>query len=347
VKRSALKAPGIEVAGSASVFPLDLGCGSELGNEDVYRELFGRGYAAELECRGWRPDHPETAWGVRRRQWLATPGRPETARADAADLALAAARAALGDAGLLPGDIELVIVATSTPPRLSSTIASRVGRELGIEAPCIDQRAGGAGGLVAWITASMYLRAGLSNALVVGTEALSPVLDPTDLANALLFGDGAAALVLKRCEDEARGLVCARMGNADVGGRAFTVPGALPPTVHAVEAGGYVLQSPDKEYGHGLAELRTRIATDLGRDAAECGLAIDVALPYAVTLPQARAQADAMGVPLERIASGLSEHGCLGAAAPLVAMSEAAGGVVGACAAGGGVAWATLLWVGR
>jgi 3-oxoacyl-[acyl-carrier-protein] synthase-3 len=188
------------------------------------------------------------------------------------------------------------------------------------------------------------LRAGVSNAVVVATEALSPVLDPADLKNALLFGDGAAALVLERCEDDARGLLCARMGNADVRGRAFTVPGELPPTVATVEAGGYVFQAPDEEYGRGLAELRRKVADELGQDATRLGVTIDVAIPYAVSAPQARAQAEAMRVPPERVVSPLTAHGCLGAAAPLVAMSEAGKGVVALCAAGGGVAWGSVLW---
>lgn len=346
----AIAVAGVEIAGSASAFPAEIEAGRELTNEEAYRELLGETWRAELERRGFTSEHPETAWGVRRRQWLGTPGRPETAQADAADLALHATRKALADARLDPGAVELLVVATSTPPRISSTLAGRVGRELGIEAPCLDLRAGGAGGLCAWITALAYLNAGCANAVVVAAEALSPVLDPGDLATALLFGDGAAALVLSRCDDERRGLVWARSGNADVPGRAFTVPGPLPPT-RDLGFGGYVFQAPDASYSSGLTKLRASIAAELARAAAERGLALDVAVPYAATEPQARAQAEALGVPFERVASTLAEHGCLGAAAPLAAIDELrrasrapAGTIVAATAAGGGVAWGSLLW---
>ena len=345
-----IEALGVEIAGSASAFPLDVGIGHELSNEDAYRELLGPDWSNELTRRGWSSTHPADAWGVQTRQWLGAPGRPETAQGDAADLALGAAGSALDDAGVEPGDIEL-IVATSTPARLSSTIASRLACDLGIEAGALDQRAGGVGGLAAIASACTYLNAGLANALVVASEALSPVLDPSDLGNALIFGDGAAALVLRTCDAPDRGLVLGRFGNASIDGRAFTVPGQLPPTWGDLQAGSFVFQSPDAAYREGVNELRLSVATELGAEARARGVAIDVAVPYAPTAGHARSQAEALGVPLERVLSLRERHGCLGAADGLAAIDEARrtsrlvpGQGLAATAVAGGVAWGSLLW---
>ena len=114
-------------------------------------------------------------------------------------MAVAAAKAAVADAGIDPKDIGLVIVASTTPnvlfPVLSATVQAAVDAD---NAMCFDVNAACPGFLHAFVTAQNYLRSGMvSCALVVGAENLTNYVDFTDRGTCILFGDGAGACVIK------------------------------------------------------------------------------------------------------------------------------------------------------
>ncbi|HEU0053247.1 MAG TPA: 3-oxoacyl-ACP synthase, partial [Longimicrobium sp.] len=115
----------------------------------------------------------------------------------AAAMAERASRPALEAAGLAPGDLGLILVATSTPDHLTPPTACELQAALGApRAACFDIEAGFAGWIYALVTADALLRTGVAEtALVVGVEKLSTVTDRTDPATAPLFGDGAGAVV--------------------------------------------------------------------------------------------------------------------------------------------------------
>ncbi len=141
--------------------------------------------------------------GIRRRH-LAAPG--ETT----ADLAEAAAREALARAGLAPSEIDLVLLATSTPDHTFPATATRIQRRLGIPpSPAFDLQAVCAGFVYALTVADSLIRTGLARrALVIGAETFSRLLDWGDRSTCVLFGDGAGALVL--VADEQTGTVLDR-----------------------------------------------------------------------------------------------------------------------------------------
>jgi len=120
------------------------------------------------------------------------------------DLALAASRAALEDAGREAADIDHVIVATFTPDRLMPGLAPRLAKLLGTHnAGAIDVNAACAGFLYGLDQASALIESGrVKCALVVGAEALSRVTDMHDRGTAILFADGAAAVVVEAGEFE-------------------------------------------------------------------------------------------------------------------------------------------------
>ncbi len=129
-----------------------------------------------------------------------SPGGDETT----ASLGEAAARAALADAGLTPDDIDLIVLATSTPnntfPATAVEIQHRLGMRHGfafdLQAVCI-------GFVYAVATADGHIRNGLAKrALVIGAETFSRILDWSDRSTCVLFGDGAGALVLEAHEGE-------------------------------------------------------------------------------------------------------------------------------------------------
>lgn len=337
--------PGIRIAGVATAWPSEV-CGGahvRLDNAGVYRALLGEGWETELERRGWDRDHPHSAWGVQTREWT----RGTTS--GSFELGLAAAEHALERAGIAATELDCIVVATCTPPHITSTLAAKIARTLGSTAAAIDVRAGGAGGLSAWITAARYHGGGCGTSLVVAAESASHYLSSEDLASALLFGDGAAALVLKT-DPDAGGLRGAVLGNHTGEGTPFTVPGHLPPDPAAIAAGDFRFTTPTADYRRSLDEAWSVAAEELRVAFPVESRDLAAFLPYAVTRDQVRSVAapftDEPGLAL----AVLEAHGCLGCAGPLVSFARliegggAGGDVAGALAVGGGISWAGLLW---
>src|SRR5690606_13694114 len=119
-----------------------------------------------------------------------------------ASLGEAAARAALADAGLTPDDIDLIVLATSTPnntfPATAVEIQERLGMRHGF---AFDMQAVCTGFVYAITTADHYLRGGTAKrALVIGSETFSRILDWSGRTACVLFGDGAGAIVLEAAD---------------------------------------------------------------------------------------------------------------------------------------------------
>ena len=114
------------------------------------------------------------------------------------DLALEAARAALDNAGVAAGEIDLIIVATTTPDMVFPSTACLLQEKLGVHGcPAFDVQAVCAGFMYGLVTADAYIRSGMAKkALVVGAEVLTRILDWDDRRTCVLFGDGAGAVVL-------------------------------------------------------------------------------------------------------------------------------------------------------
>ena len=134
-----------------------------------------------------------------------------------ASLGEAAARAALDNAGLTPDDIDLIILATSTPdntfPATAVNIQNRLGMTHGF---AFDMQAVCSGFVYAVSTADLYIRGGMAKrVLVIGSETFSRILDWKDRTTCVLFGDGAGALVLEAGEGEGtsadRGILTAQL----------------------------------------------------------------------------------------------------------------------------------------
>ncbi|HEX9179477.1 MAG TPA: beta-ketoacyl-ACP synthase III, partial [Burkholderiales bacterium] len=118
----------------------------------------------------------------------------------ASDLALEASRSALEAAGVLPSEVDLVIVATTTPDMVFPSTACILQSKLGIanHGPAFDVQAVCSGFVYALATADLFVKAGMAKcALVVGAEVYSRILDWKDRGTCVLFGDGAGAVVLK------------------------------------------------------------------------------------------------------------------------------------------------------
>ena len=143
-------------------------------------------------------------------------------------LASEAARKALEQAGKRTEEIDLILVATCSPEQYLPCCACQVQAAIGaVNALAFDVNAACSGFLFALNTADAYLRTGLAeNALVIGSEVLSKLVDWTDRGSCILFGDGAGAVVVERCEAS---------------------PGILGRALHSDGTGGGVLQCGARE----------------------------------------------------------------------------------------------------
>ncbi|MEM9158084.1 MAG: beta-ketoacyl-ACP synthase III [Verrucomicrobiota bacterium] len=140
----------------------------------------------------------------------------------ASDLGAIAGQRAIEDAGLDPEDIDIVIAATITPDKAFPATACLIQSKLGItDAMCMDIEAACSGFLYIMEVASALLKSGrYRNALIIGTEKLSDILDWKDRTTCVLFGDGAGAAVLSRSEKSENGIIDFKLGadgtNGDV-----------------------------------------------------------------------------------------------------------------------------------
>lgn len=136
-------------------------------------------------------------------RYLAAPGELTS------DMAVLASQKALEAAGIRSEDIEMIILATSTPDHTFPSSATRIQAKLGnSKGFAFDQAAVCSGFVFALATADMYIKQGMAkSALVIGAETMSRILDWNDRSTAVLFGDGAGAVVLEAQDEAERGII--------------------------------------------------------------------------------------------------------------------------------------------
>lgn len=275
-------------------------------------------------------------------------------------LAAAAARAALADAGLAPGDLGAIIVATTTPDRPMPGVAVGVAAGLGVEVAALDVQAVCAGFVTALRVAAPLVAGG--PVLVIGAETMSRIIDHTDRGTAVLFGDGAGAVVLGHAGATAHAHPAfgrgGTMGPFDLGSDGtqvgiLEVPagGSLAPaTEQTVAAGAHTMRMHGPEV-YRNAVTRMAASSQAVLDAA--GLAagdVDVLVAHQANGRILDAVARRLGVPQERCQVSVDRHGNTSAASIPLALADAAadglarpGARVLLTAFGSGLSWASCL----
>lgn len=254
-----------------------------------------------------------TRTGIRQRH-LAAEG--ETA----SDLALAASKRALAGAQVSAEDLDLIIVATSTPDVIFPSTACLLQRKLGARGgAAFDVQAVCSGFVYALATADSMIRGGLARtALVVGAEVFSRILDWRDRATCVLFGDGAGAVVLRA--DDTPGILAASLhadgGHADI----LSVPGTV--------CGGKVIGSPFLQMdGQAVFKFAVRVLDEVARETvAKAGMTvddIDWLIPHQANVRILEATAKRLAVPLEKVVVTVDRHANTSAASIPLAFDEA------------------------
>ena len=171
-------------------------------------------------------------------------------------LASEAARKALEQAGKRAEEIDLILVATCSPEQYLPCCACQVQADIGaVNALAFDVNAACSGFLFALNTADAYLRMGLAeNALIIGSEVLSKLVDWTDRGSCILFGDGAGAVVVERRKAESRAVECGNdLAETEKGmqetaeEKRIPAAGILGRALHSDGTGGGVLQCDARE----------------------------------------------------------------------------------------------------
>ncbi|MDP9840231.1 3-oxoacyl-[acyl-carrier-protein] synthase-3 [Neorhizobium huautlense] len=268
-----------------------------------------------------------------------------------ASLGEAAARAALERAGLTADDIDLVIVATSTPDNTFPATAVNIQHRLGMtKGYAFDVQAVCTGFVYAMATADAHLRAGLARrALVIGAETFSRILDWNDRTTCVLFGDGAGALVIEAQEGEGaisdRGVLTAHLRSDGSHKDKLYVDGGVSSTGtvgHLRMEGREVFK-----YAVGMITDVIEAAFEATGTTAET---LDWLVPHQANRRIIDGSAKKLGIPGEKVVVTVDMHGNTSAASIPLALSVAAGDgrikqgdLVMLEAMGGGFTWGALL----
>ena len=263
------------------------------------------------------------------------------------DLGVKAAERALADAGVAAGEIDLIVVATSTPDETFPATATRIEARLGIaDAIAFDLQAVCSGFIYALATADNFLKAGQAKtALVIGAETFSRILDWTDRSTCVLFGDGAGAVVLRATpvngNGTARGILSTHL-HAD--GRfhdALYVDGG-PSSTGTV---GHLRMAGSEVFRHAVAKLAAVVEEALAANGMT-GADVDWLVPHQANKRIIDGMARRLGLGSNRVVVTIDHHANTSAASIPLALAEATadgrlkrGDVVLLEAIGGGLAW--------
>jgi 3-oxoacyl-[acyl-carrier-protein] synthase-3 len=259
------------------------------------------------------------------------------------DLALEAAKNAIASAGIAAGDIDLIIVATTTPDKIFPSVATMVQRKLGIAGcPAFDIQAVCSGFVYALATADNFIKTGSSKCdLVIGAESFSRIVDYTDRSNCILWGDGAGAVIL--CASSEQGIISTHLhadGNYE---KMLHVPrkhDGTPDTVHM--EGNAVFKMAVNTLDQIVDE--TLAANNMQKSD------IDWLVPHQANIRILQATAKKLDMPMDKVVVTVDKHGNTSAASIPLALDVAVrdgrikrGDVILMEAFGGGFTWGSAL----
>jgi 3-oxoacyl-[acyl-carrier-protein] synthase III len=244
----------------------------------------------------------------------------------ASDLALPAARQALEAARLDPADVDLVVVATVTPdmffPSTGSLLASALGAD---DAAAYDLSAGCTGFMYALAQAYGALAGGLAqNAVVVGTETLSKIINWQDRSTCVLFGDGAGAVVLENVRDG--GFLGFELGSDGEGGKDLSIPAGgsrNPSTAQTVEQELHFLRMNGREVYKFATRVLVSSAEKLLEEVGATVEDIDLYIPHQANKRIIDHAARNLGIPEEKIFVNLQKYGNTSSASIPLCLAEA------------------------
>ena len=233
------------------------------------------------------------------------------------DLGAEAAKAALSSAGLQASDIDLIIVATSTPDFIFPSTACLIQDKIGAKGcPAFDIQAVCSGFVYALTIADKFIKSGSTrNALVIGAEVFSRILDWNDRTTAVLFGDGAGAVVLSAASQP--GILATALHADGAHSGILSVPGNVNR--------GEIVGSPFLQMdGQAVFKFAVRVLDEVGREAlGACGLGpadVDWLIPHQANVRILEATAKRLGIETARVITTVDRHANTSAASVPLAL---------------------------
>ena len=224
----------------------------------------------------------------------------------ASDLALNASRNALAAAGIQAAELDLIILATTTPDVIFPSTACILQDKLGVGGcPAFDVQAVCSGFVYALATADMFVRAGkCRNALVVGTEIYSRILDWSDRSTCVLFGDGAGAVVLTQSDQP--GILSSHL-HAD-GSHRETL--AVPANICGGKLRGtpFVMMEGNTVFKFAIKVLEEVVEEALAENDLQAS-DIDWLIPHQANIRIIQSTAKKLGIPMEKVIITLDKNG--------------------------------------
>ncbi|MCY4019479.1 MAG: ketoacyl-ACP synthase III [Chloroflexi bacterium] len=273
-----------------------------------------------------------------------------------ATLAYKAAQQALEVADILPIDLDLIVVATSTPENIFPSSASLVQDWLNAHhAGAFDLSAACSGFVYAMNMAADSIRAGsIQTALVIGSETMSRILDWQDRSTCILFGDGAGAVVLAASEIEG-GVKSSVLRSDGAGSDLLAIPsvGSIDAAESRAGANGAKLYKMTMAGGE-VFRFATRVVNDSIEQASKmAGIGvedIDLVIPHQANLRILQAAARKLGIDINKFMSNVEYYGNTSAASIPIALCEAIEQKriqdkdhIALVGFGGGLAWASMI----
>ncbi|OJF92532.1 beta-ketoacyl-ACP synthase III [Pararhizobium antarcticum] len=268
-----------------------------------------------------------------------------------ASLGEAAARAALDNAGLTAADLDLIILATSTPDNTFPATAVNIQNRLGMHhGAAFDVQAVCSGFIFGVTTADAYIRGGLAKrVLVIGAETFSRLLDWTDRTTCVLFGDGAGAIILEAQEgtgsNSDRGVLTTQLRSDGAHREKLYVDGG-PSTTGTV---GHLRMEGREVFKHAVGMITDVIEAAFAATGTTAD-DLDWLVPHQANRRIIDGSAKKLGIPLEKVVVTVDLHGNTSAASIPLALNVAAsdgrikkGDLVLLEAMGGGFTWGSVL----
>jgi 3-oxoacyl-[acyl-carrier-protein] synthase-3 len=269
------------------------------------------------------------------------------------DLCCEAAIRCIEQAGVRPGDIDLLLLATFTPDMSFPSTGCLVQDRLKLNCPAVDMQAACAGFMYALVTGAAYIASGASDlALIIGGDCNSRIMNPTDIKTYPLFGDGAGAVLLTRGRPD-QGIISYSMGADGSGGDLLSRPACgsrMPPTPELLEKGLQYM------YMDGRAVFRWAVAIlcdtiqDVLRDAGLTPADVDLYIPHQANIRIINASIDVLDIPRSKVFNNLDRYGNTSAGSVPLALDEALqegrvlpGSMLCLSGFGAGLTWGTAL----